>query len=73
MRIRPYDSVNGWFIWAGDLSDDPEFFLPSCVVHIPEVLPIVLPYLALPAGWRFLLAPGHEDVWFDPELLNTAE
>jgi hypothetical protein len=27
-------------------------------------------YLALPAGWRFLLAPDHEDVWFDVNLLD---
>ena len=25
--------------------------------------------LALPPGWRFLLAPDYEDVWYDPSLL----
>jgi hypothetical protein len=30
----------------------------------------VFPYLALPPGWRFLLAPGYEDVWYDPTLLD---
>lgn len=23
-----------------------------------------------PPGWRFLIAPGHEDVWFDASLLG---
>ncbi|WP_438268855.1 immunity protein Imm33 domain-containing protein [Paraburkholderia youngii] len=27
-------------------------------------------YLALPPGWRVLLAPDYEDVWFDGELLK---
>jgi hypothetical protein len=22
-------------------------------------------------GWRFLVAPGQEDVWFDPNLLSV--
>ena len=63
---------NGWFIWSGDFSADPDFFQPTCAHHIPAVLPAVLPYLALPQGWRFLIAPGHEDVWFDPTLLVAA-
>ena len=29
----------------------------------------VLPYLALPPGWRFLIADGYEDVWRDDSLL----
>ncbi len=29
----------------------------------------VLPYLGLPPGWRFLVAPGYVDVWEDPALL----
>jgi hypothetical protein len=28
------------------------------------------PYLALPPGWRFLIAPDYEDVWFDESLLH---
>ena len=27
--------------------------------------------LGLGPGWRFLIAPGHEDVWFDANLLNV--
>jgi hypothetical protein len=28
-------------------------------------------YLALPPGWRFLIATNHEDVWFDAALLDV--
>jgi hypothetical protein len=31
----------------------------------------VLPYLALPPGWRFFLATGVEDAWYDPKLLDV--
>lgn len=39
------------------------------ISHLPEWCPDILPYLALPPGWRVLLAPGFEDVWFDETLL----
>ncbi|WP_441294952.1 immunity protein Imm33 domain-containing protein [Massilia antarctica] len=29
----------------------------------------VVPYLSLPPGYRFQIADGYEDVWFDPALL----
>jgi hypothetical protein len=29
-----------------------------------------MPYLSLPPGWRFLIAPGHEDVWEDQSLFD---
>ena len=45
--------------------------MPLHVGHLAERLPDVMPYLALPPGWRFLLAPGREDVWYDESLLNV--
>ena len=64
---------SGWFIWAGREVDrsDEEFFKAAHIAHLPDQLPEVLPFLALPPGWRFLLAPGYEDVWFDETLLNV--
>ena len=61
----------GWFIWAVDdeIPTDPAAFEPVHVAHLAEDLPCVVPYLALPPGWRFLLAPDYEDVWYDPSLL----
>jgi hypothetical protein len=61
----------GWYVWGGEMSDREDFFQPLCVDHLERRCPIIVPYLALPPGWRFLLAPDHEDVWFDPEVLNA--
>ncbi len=62
----------GWYLWWGDsLTEDPEFFQPLHVEHLPERCPAVVPYLSLPPGWRVQVAPDHEDVWFDAELLHS--
>jgi hypothetical protein len=72
MRHPPSAGTAGWYIWAGtELSSDAGFFIPLHVRHLKTWRPDVLPYLALPPGWRFLIAPGHEDVWFDPSLLDV--
>jgi hypothetical protein len=69
VRIAPgTGETTGWYIWRGDWSDDPDFFIPVHAQHLLEFCPEAVPYLALPAGWRFQLAPNHEDVWFDPEV-----
>jgi hypothetical protein len=70
LRIRAAGTC-GWFIWAGgEVSTDPDFYQPLHVKHIAEYLPSVEPYLSLPPGYRFQIADGHEDVWFDPALLS---
>lgn len=33
-------------------------------------MPEIKKYLGLPPGWRFLIAPGYEDIWFDEALLS---
>ena len=72
LRHPPDDDTTGWFIWGGEqLSTDPQFFVPLHVAHLSEQCPDVLPYLGLAPGWRFLIAPEHEDVWFDASLLAT--
>ncbi|SHF77965.1 hypothetical protein SAMN05443575_0878 [Jatrophihabitans endophyticus] len=71
MRHPVTDGVAGWYIWAGEtLSNASDFFVPLHVRHLREWCPVVFPYLALPPGWRFLLAPGYEDVWYDGDLLR---
>jgi hypothetical protein len=73
LRCPPDAGTTGWFIWAGETqSDDPDFFVPLHASHLSEWCPAVLPFLELPPGWRFLIAPGHEDVWFDPGLDQSA-
>jgi len=70
LRIH-LDGTCGWFIWAGgEASTDPDFYQPLCVDHIADYLPSVEPYLSLPPGYRFLIADGYEDVWFDSVLLS---
>ena len=69
VRCLPEKGTTGWYIWAGKtISDDPDSFVPLHVSHLGDWCPDVLPYLELPPGWRFLIAPGHEDVWFDPDV-----
>jgi hypothetical protein len=71
LRHPPEQGTCGWFLWAGqELSSAPDFFRPMHVEHLFEPCPQVLPYLALPPGWRFLIAGGYEDVWQDYALLE---
>jgi len=71
LRHTPIDGTTGWYIWAGEiLSKDDDFFLPLHASHLPEWSPLVIPYLALPPGWRFLILENYEDVWFDRAILN---
>jgi hypothetical protein len=71
LRHPPEGDTTGWYLWAGEvLRTDADFFQPLHVKHLAEWNPAVLPYLALPPGWRFLLAPDYVDVWHDPALLE---
>jgi hypothetical protein len=70
LRHPPEDGTCGWFLWAGqEFSSAPDFFQPIHVEHLFQRGPQVLPYLALPPGWRFLVADNYEDVWQDDSLL----
>jgi hypothetical protein len=71
LRHPPEGDTTGWYVWAGgEPSEDPDFFVPLHVQHLEEWCPDVIPYLQLPPGYRFQIAPGHEDVWHDPSLLS---
>ena len=72
LRHPPERGTCGWYLWGGgEPSSDPDFFQPLHVHHLIECCPAVLPYLALPPGHRFLIAPGHEDIWADASLLEV--
>lgn len=72
LRHPPSGDTTGWYIWAGEeLSDDPDFFVPLHAAHLAEWCPAVVRFLALPPGWRFLVADHYEDVWRDPALLEV--
>jgi hypothetical protein len=70
VRVVPESGTCGWYLWAGEeLPQHRDLFIPLHVTHLADWCPQALPYLGLPPGWRFLLAPGHEDVWLDEALL----
>ena len=71
LRHTPSGDTTGWYLWAGEeLSTAPDFFVPLHVQHLAEWSPTIVKYLALPPGWRFLVAGDYEDVWQDPRLLT---
>jgi hypothetical protein len=70
LRHRP-GTTSGWFIWAGgDPSPEADFFKPTHIRHLIGRCPEAMRYLGLAPGFRFLIAPDHEDVWLDLELLD---
>ena len=72
LRHPPENGTCGWYIWCGEfMSEDPEFFKPMHVSHVNEYLPEIESYLALPPGFRILIAGSYEDVWFDSKLLKV--
>lgn len=74
VRLPPTESTCGWFIFAGnEWSDADDFYQPLCVEHLPNYCPSVVPFLALPPGWRFLTdGNGYIDVWRDEEVGGAA-
>lgn len=71
LRHAGTDTTCGWYIWGGpQLGAAPDFFQPLHAEHLASHCPQALRFLALPAGWRFLVAPGHADVWFDDSLVS---
>ena len=61
-----------WYIWSGDYSENDDFFKPICAEHLLQKNPIIIKYLGLDDGFRFLITEsGYEDVWFDENLLKS--
>jgi hypothetical protein len=54
-----------------ELSGDADLFNPLHAAHLVERCPQIGPYLDLPLGSRFLIAPGCEDAWTDESLLDV--
>lgn len=74
LRHNPENGNCGWYIWCGgELSEDPEFFKPVHISHVPKYLPEIERFLALPPGYRFLIAGAHEDVWYDPSIIDIRD
>jgi len=75
MRHFPYGNTTGWYIWAGEYSEDPDFFKPLHVNHLEEWNSLILPFLGLEPGYRFLIAENgkYVDVWEDLSLLDVID
>lgn len=70
LRHPKEGGTTGWYIWSGEYSDDPDFFQPLHVDHLKEWCPWIEKYLGLAPGWRFLVTPEYEDIWWDSSLLD---
>jgi len=71
LRHPAQGSTCGWYIWGGELSQDPAFFESLHACHLSQYVPELVPFLALEPGWRVLLIKGRTDVWYDPALLKV--
>ena len=63
--------ATGWYLWTGDLQEDPDFFLPWHVAHALERCPELRALLELPPASRFIFAPGYRAVGRDETLLDV--
>lgn len=70
LRVREENGTSGWYIWVGEWSNDPDFFVPLHGEHLKTWAEIIMPYLGLPEGWRFLVADDYDDAWEDPGLIR---
>ncbi|MEN6293936.1 MAG: hypothetical protein ABFD07_18205 [Methanobacterium sp.] len=75
LRHQAKGDTTGWYVWAGEgePSTEIDFFKPLHIIHLNEWCPEIIPYLGLPPGWRFLITPNYEDVWFDEYLQRNGQ
>ena len=72
LRHPPEGDTTGWYIWCGEhFSEAEEFFAPVHTSHIYEDYPELAKLLGLPPGYRFLIADGYLDIWYDASLLDV--
>lgn len=67
-RPEPEQSVS-WFLYGGELAEGEDAFETMTVRELQDILPQVLPYLALDVGFRFMIdGDDYEDVWKEGDL-----
>jgi hypothetical protein len=72
LRHPAQSGTSGWYIWCGEeFSAVADFFAPVHTKHLYDELPQIMPLLALPPGYRFLVAGNYVDIWFDQSLLGV--
>jgi hypothetical protein len=70
LRHPARGETSGWYIWCGEaFSEAPDFFASLHTSHIYEKYPELTKVMGMAPGYRFLLAHGYLDVWYDPSLL----
>jgi hypothetical protein len=70
----PEGDTTGWYIWSGEeFPTAGDAFVPLCAFHLNDQCPEIVKYLGMGPGWRFLVAPGYEDVWYDANLLDLSK
>jgi hypothetical protein len=70
LRKKPETEENvSWYIYGGELGEGADFFETMSIKKLQDILPEVLPYLALEEGYRFMIdADDYEDVWKEGDL-----
>ena len=65
IRKKPESVENvSWFIYGGEQVSNEEAFETMTVRELQDIMPDVLPYLALEQGFRFMIdGDDYEDVW----------
>ena len=72
VHLRPEGDTSGWYFWGGEHSESADFYQAVHINHLPEIASILLKYLALAPGFKFIIDDqGYEDVWFEPEIIAT--
>jgi len=73
LRYLPEQGGSGWYVWGGDaMSEAADFFSPIQVRYVTDYVRDILPYLALPPGFRFQTdLKVRQKVWFDGSLLDV--
>jgi hypothetical protein len=68
VRHLPENGTCGWYIWAGEMSEDPSFFEPIHVSHLADRCAEAMRFLLLPPGWSFAVTADGYDAWFEPTV-----
>ncbi|MFW1755285.1 immunity protein Imm33 domain-containing protein [Acinetobacter wanghuae] len=65
IRKKPETEENiSWFIYGGEQVSNEDDFETMTVRELQDIIPDVLPYLALEQGFRFMIdGDDYEDVW----------
>ncbi|HEY7772868.1 MAG TPA: hypothetical protein VIC26_06790 [Marinagarivorans sp.] len=69
-RRTPSDGHCGWSLWCGAETPADTAFSQLPASNVQRSLAEAYRYLALPPGYRFLIAGAYAKVWFDATLLE---